>query len=192
MEEILGVPPLFFPSSFLSCFLLFHHFPLCPSFFLPFLLPHLPSFWKPWHHSHRAGLSQVESQAGQHVDREGGDRSTRWLGCQSWRQRRNWSMKGQKEACGESRNSFMYEVKQTDMLIRTWEANESCGLGVAPECLWVQGHFYSCSVHTKQKETKQTHMVVTSRALRWQTLLSTERRGTHWRGGGPIRGGPGA
>jgi hypothetical protein len=46
------------------------------------------------------------------VDREGGTGSTRWLGCHSWSQK----------ACEESRDSFIYEIKQMDMLMRTWEA----------------------------------------------------------------------
>lgn len=31
-------------------------------------------------------------------------------------------MRGQKKACGESRDSFICEIKQIDMLMRTWEA----------------------------------------------------------------------
>lgn len=93
-------------------------------------------------------------------------------------------MRGQKKACGESRDSFICEIKQIDMLMRTWEA-----VAVSPvvlayrQTVWedMDTRNKTTTIKINKKITRApAHMAVTSRAPRWQPLLSTERRGTLW------------
>lgn len=62
-------------------------------------------------------------------------------------------MRGQKKACGESRDSFICEIKQIDMLMRTWEA-----VAVSPVVLayrqrvWEDTHTQNNNNKNKQKK----------------------------------------